>query len=137
MNKKLIFGAFLILLFNGFSASAQNYEEDFDNFVLALMVDDSAEVRKYFESDDMYNQCAWEIFQPEFVLAILDVDYADLKDDYVAGEKVKQHELIMNWEMVENGETIKGTSTIVLFFKETEEGLKMIDFFRPEGTDAP
>ena len=101
------------------------------------MLADSTNARTYFESDDMYNQCSWQIFQEDFVLAILMVEYADLEDDYMAGEKIKQYKLEMPWEMEEDGETISGVSTLYIIFKETEDGLKMIDFFRPEGTDAP
>ena len=128
----------LSLLINTNMATAQDFEGDFDNFVLALMINDSAEARNFFESENIYDQCKWEIFQPEFVLAILDVKYSDLSDDYLEGEKIKQYELSMPWEMEDmNGEKMSGVSVIVLYFKETPEGLKMIDFFRPEGTDAP
>ena len=135
---KIILKTLLVLaLFTGFYSSAQDYEADFDEFVIAIMLADSTNARTYFESDDMYNQCSWEIFQEDFVLAILMVEYADLEDDYMAGEKIKQYKLEMPWEMEEDGETISGISTLYIIFKETEDGLKMVDFFRPEGTDAP
>jgi len=115
-----------------------NYALDFDLFAISLGLNDTASARTYFESDSSFNVNQWEIFEPNFSSAIGKYSYADLTDSYIAGEPVKQLLLEYTWSDTDmEGNPMSGTTSIYVFFKETADGLKMIEYFRPEGTDAP
>jgi hypothetical protein len=137
--KNFLPAIFLIFLgTHSFAQDEPDYSLDFDFFAISLGLNDSAAVRHYFESDSAYKANVWDIFEPEFVKAIDTYTYKDLTDSYIAGEKVKQLELTYDFSGEDlNGEPFSGTTTIYVFFQETPAGLKFVELFRPEGTDAP
>lgn len=121
-----------------FAQDAPDYSMDFDFFAISLGLNDSAAVRHYFETQSAYDANVWDIFEPEFVKAIDTYTYSDLTDSHIAGEAVKQLELTYAFSGIDlNGEEFSGTTTIFVFFKETPDGLRFVEMFRPEGTDAP
>lgn len=123
---------------SSFAQDEPDYSLDFDFFAISLGLNDSAAVRHYFESDSAYQANVWDLFEADFVKAIDTYSYSDLTDSFIAGEKVKQLELTYTFSGEDlNGEPFSGTTTIFVFFKETPSGLKFVEMFRPEGTDAP
>jgi hypothetical protein len=137
--KNFLFGiCFSFLSAFSFAQEEPDYSMDFDFFAISLSDNDSAAVRHYFESDSAYAANVWNIFEPEFVKAIDTYSYKDLTDSHIAGEPVKQLELMYAYSGTDlNGEAFSGTTTIFVFFKETPDGLRFVEMFRPEGTDAP
>lgn len=139
MKKLFALISFVILTAaNSYSQDEPDYEFQFDFFVTSLGFNDSSIVRSYFESDSAFNVNMWEIFEPSFVKAIAKYSYSDVKVSETMGSQFK--ELIVQYDWTDTdleGKPMSGTSTIYVYFKETPNGLKLIETFRPEGTDAP
>lgn len=121
-----------------FAQSGQDYELDFGLFVIALQMDDTSAAKTYFESDSAYHVNHWQIFEEEFVQAIAGYSYSQATDSWIAGEKVKELQVEYSFSGTDlEGNEFSGTTLIYVFFKETTSGLKMVECFRPEGSDAP
>lgn len=112
------------------SVAETDYAEEFSNFLINLSFGEWDAVSEVFTDQDQFAYFQKYICTPDFVNALAKKNYSDCTENYQAGELIQQLEI--NYIETDQDTGSETEMVVYLTFQETDEGLRIIDYFVPE-----